>query len=62
MRVFIDTLGLLAVLDGSDRWHAATRQAWDHLLTTVAELVTTSYMLAELHARAQRRLGMEGRG
>lgn len=59
MRVFVDTSGLLAVLDASDRWHAATRQVWDHLLTAGAELVTTSYVLVELYALVQRRLGMQ---
>ncbi len=59
MRIFVDTSGLLAVLDASDRWHPATRQTWDELLTTGAELVTTSYVLVELYALAQRRLGME---
>jgi len=59
MRIFVDTSGLLAVLDASDRWHPATRQTWEHLLTTGAELVTTSYVLVELYALAQRRLGME---
>ena len=42
MRIFVDTSGILAVLDASDRWHPATRQTWDHLLTTGAELATIS--------------------
>ena len=32
MRVFVDTSGLLAVLDASDRWHARAASVWDSLL------------------------------
>lgn len=59
MRIFADTSGLLAVLDASDRWHPATRQTWDQLLTTGAEPVTTSYVLGELYALVQRHRGTE---
>lgn len=59
MRVFVDTSALLAVLDASDRWHLATRERWNHFLTTGAELVTTNYVLVELYALTQRRLGMQ---
>lgn len=59
MRVFVDTSGLLAVLDASDRFHPSASKTWDELLTGSVDLVTTSYVLVECYALVQRRLGTE---
>ncbi|BAS28146.1 PIN domain-containing protein [Limnochorda pilosa] len=59
MRGFADTSALLAVLDASDRCHAAARAEWDDLLEAATDLVTTSCVLVECYALVQRRLGME---
>lgn len=59
MSVFVDTSGLLAVLDAGDTQHPPARAAWEGLLTSDEPLVTTSYVLVETFALVQSRLGME---
>lgn len=58
MSLFVDTSALLAVLDASDAGHPAAAEAWSDILDTDEELVTTSYVLVELYALVQRRLGL----
>ncbi len=58
MTVFVDTSGVLAMLDASDAGHAPAAAAWKKLLESGASLVTTSYVLVELIALAQHRLGI----
>ncbi len=58
MSVFIDTSGLLAVLDRDDENHAAAAEAWQHILTSGETLVITNYILIETCALVQNRLGM----
>ncbi|HEU5162576.1 MAG TPA: PIN domain-containing protein [Thermoanaerobaculia bacterium] len=58
MNVFVDTSGLLAVLDASDAAHRRAAAAWTRLLEAGSALVTTSYVLVELTALAQARLGV----
>jgi len=56
---FVDTAALLALLDGDDRFHSLAAAAWRSLLAQDARLVTSSYVLIETYALAQRRLGMD---
>ena len=58
MIVFVDTSGVLAMLDASDRGHARAAAAWKRLIEGGASLITTSYVLVELIALAQHRLGI----
>lgn len=46
-QVFVDTVGLLAVWDEDDQWHAAAELAWQEVLKSRAVLVTTAYVLLE---------------
>ena len=55
--VFLDTSALYAVFDADDSHHAAAAQAWRTLLESDASLVTSNYVLVELGALLQRRLG-----
>lgn len=58
--VFVDTSGLYAVLDGDDANHGTATATWDALLDdTTLTLRSTSYVLVEITALVQRRLGME---
>ncbi len=58
MRCFIDTSALLAVLDRSDRMHAAAAEVWRELLSDEStQLVTTNYVLLETAALVQSRMG-----
>jgi predicted nucleic acid-binding protein len=57
MTIFVDTSALFAVLDRDDRHHPEARAVWVELLEADAELVTTSYVIVEILALAQRRLG-----
>ncbi len=58
MTVFVDTSALIALLDASEAKHAACAREWKRLLAADAALVTSSYVIVETCAVAQRRLGM----
>jgi len=57
--VFVDTSALIALLDGSEAKHSACAKEWRRLLAADAALVTSSYVMVETCAVAQRRLGMD---
>lgn len=56
--VYVDTSGLYAVFDADDAHHASAGSAWEEILRTEAPLFTSSYVLVELMALLQRRLGI----
>jgi len=56
--IFVDTSALIALLDASEARHAACAREWQRLLASDASLVTSSYVIVETCAVAQRRLGM----
>lgn len=53
--VFLDTVGLLALLDESDQWHHGARSAFEALVISRARLLTTSFVLLETGNSAARR-------
>jgi predicted nucleic acid-binding protein len=55
--VFLDTSALYAVFDGDDALSASAGEAWRALLASEASLHTSNYVLVELTALLQRRLG-----
>ena len=58
--VFVDTSALYAVLDGDDANHDTTAATWADLLDDATlTLRSTSYVLVEITALVQRRLGVE---
>ena len=56
---FVDTSALIALLDGSEAKHTACAREWRQLLADDEPLVTSSYVLVETYALAQRRLGID---
>lgn len=46
-QAFLDTVGLIAIWDEQDQWHAPAEAAWMELVKTGASLVTTSHVLLE---------------
>jgi predicted nucleic acid-binding protein len=56
--VFLDTSGLYAIFDGDDSTHPAVAEAWRTIVDSDASLHTSSYVLVELTALLQRRLGL----
>ena len=58
MTIFVDTSALIALLDASEAKHTACARQWQRLLASDASLVTSSYVIVETCAVAQRRLGM----
>jgi len=47
-RVFLDTSGLIAVVNADDQWHAAAETVWRELVASGTRLATTSLVLIEL--------------
>jgi uncharacterized protein len=52
--VFLDTVGLLGLLDADDQWHAAADAAYQRLKGAGREFVTTSLVLLEAGNAASR--------
>lgn len=59
MTTFVDTSALIALLDRAEARHADCARVWKKLLADDSALVTTSYVVVETCAVAQRRLGMD---
>ncbi len=59
MSVLVDTSALYAVFDRADEHHERAAAAWRSLLENGEQLITTSYILVELIALLQRRLGVD---
>ena len=53
--VFLDTVGLLALWDTSDQWHAAAETAFAGIVRARSRLVTTTFVLLECGNAAARR-------
>ena len=53
--VFLDTVGLIAVWDTSDQWHASADAAYRALLAAGRRLVTTNLVLLECGNASARR-------
>ncbi len=58
MTVFVDTSALLAVLNSADRCHPEARREWERLLNEGVAVLCTDYVLVEVLALLQSRLGM----
>ena len=59
MIVFVDTSALISLLDANEAKHARCARAWEKLLRDDTRLVTSSYVMVETYALAQRRLGLD---
>ena len=59
MTVLLDTSALYAVFDRDDENHDAAGRGWEALLATDARLITHNYVILELTALLQHRLGIE---
>lgn len=53
--VFLDTVGMLAVWDEADQWHAAANTAFEKICADRLSVVTTSFILLECGNAAARR-------
>ena len=53
--VFLDTVGVLALLDMRDQWHTAAEAAWERILSDQEDFLTTSLVLVECANAAARR-------
>src|SRR5712692_10649516 len=53
--MFLDTVGLVAVWDTSDQWHAGAAAAYQQLLSQGSPLITTTAVLLECGNAAARR-------
>jgi predicted nucleic acid-binding protein len=57
--IYLETSGLYALFDADDSVHQAAARAWEDLLRSEAPLHTCSYVLVELSALLQTRLGVD---
>jgi predicted nucleic acid-binding protein len=57
--VFVDTAALLAMMDADSPSHRIAVPAWQNLIAIEEILVTSSYVVVEVFALAQRRFGMD---
>ena len=46
--IFLDTSGLVAIVNLDDQWHVATENEWRRIIVSGAPLVTTSLVLIEI--------------
>lgn len=58
-RIFVDTSGFYALLDGSDPFHAKALDCFNRAIESSWQLATTNYVLQESWALIQARLGWE---
>lgn len=54
-QIFLDTVGVLALLDVRDQWHAVAETAWVRMLASKADFLTTTLVLVECANAAARR-------
>ena len=59
MTTFVDTSALIALLDRAEARHDDCAREWKRLLDDDDALITTSYVVVETCALAQRRFGMD---
>ena len=59
MVIFVDTSALYALLDADDANHVPAAEAWQTWLGGETSFLTTNYVLVEITALVQRRLGPE---
>ena len=59
MTLFVDTSALLAFLDADQPRHADTVETWRQAIDDRDRLVTSNYVLVEVVALVQRRLGFD---
>lgn len=57
MVIFVDSSALYALLDADDANHAAAARAWQTWLHEETSFLATNYVLVEVTALVQRRLG-----
>jgi predicted nucleic acid-binding protein len=57
--VFCDTSALFAVLDRDNEAHAEAARSWRALLASETQLFTTNYVVVEMAALLQHRLGLD---
>ncbi len=47
-QVYLDTSGLIAIVNTDDRWHTKAESVWANLLSSAVSHVTSSLVLIEL--------------
>ncbi len=57
--IFVDTSAIYALLDREDRDHPKARAQWAKMLKSGTPLLTTNYVVLEVCALAQHRLGLD---
>lgn len=59
MAVYLDTSGLLGMLDAGDDFHVKAASAWHQILDARVDMVMTDYVRLECWSLIQRRLGLD---
>ncbi|RME49496.1 MAG: PIN domain-containing protein [Caldilineae bacterium] len=59
MDIFVDTSGIIALMNADDRFHPAAVALWHQWIDEQPQLITSNYVIVETVALLQRRIGME---
>jgi predicted nucleic acid-binding protein len=59
MNIFVDTAAFLAVLNSNDHFHSSAKKAWQEILLSDVDMVSSNYVLLETTALLQHRFGIE---
>ncbi len=59
MIVFVDTSGILSVMNADDQYHTAGAALWYQWIKERPQLITSNYVILETVSLLQRRMGMD---
>lgn len=59
MKMIIDTVPFLAVLNANDRFHQPARDVWNDMVNSDSALFSSNYIILETNALLQHRFGIE---
>jgi uncharacterized protein len=59
INMFVDTSAFYALLDADDAYHEKAASAWQEIMASDEDAITTNYVLVETFALVQSRMGME---
>ena len=59
MSIFLDTSGLLAIINADDKYHVHAKKSWIEIISNNEYLLTTNYIIIETISLLQSRIGFD---